>query len=463
MESYPTALELIVANEDYSMMEIPIFPIVLEVKWSQYAHQIFYTFCVQSFAYMILFSFYLVSLPQDPVAPQDLANLRKFYFSKAITPIAVYRLIFEILLILSNLWRFIFGIREIMKARVFTFAFESSATVWFNFFLFVGAAICRLTSNVVAENTVLGFAAIVGWATLMTYSKGSRTLGPLVLSFGRILSLDVLRFAVLFSLILFGFSQAMWLQLAPTGILALQSMIPSNSTTLGLVDIPDNSMDMDWAHIGSSMLYLLRWVFGLADYNDVRRALVPDVASFYFYVYMIICFVILLNLFIAMLSSTYTKVDEDSMRVWQVQWADAVLKIDAYLSESQRKTLPRIGFLLGQSEVKSLPPTSFAASLRGKFRKGSKIDKLEIRDVFGHTLGSRYLQLDFLPDRVTPSRVVTSLTSDNDIGAKVLANSNSRSWFANMKPDLRKVGIQRTAETMFNAGYAAAKFKSNAK
>ncbi|KAI8813919.1 hypothetical protein BJ742DRAFT_787897 [Cladochytrium replicatum] len=356
----PNALELIVANEDHKMISsIPLFSIILEVKWAKYAYALFMTFFSQAFLYVSLLSIAIWLLPHDAtLTPAAVAEKRRNYFDGS--TVGIVRLVLESALALTNLNRLIAGFTELQSLgwqRFFLVGLDVSLSVWLNISLFAAAVACRFTNQVIAENAVLGFASIVGWLFLLIYTKGVKTLGPLALVLVRVVSVDVLRFTLVACVFVIGFAEAIFLQLAPYGefsSIAEAAAQASNSvnTFTGLPAQTDDVGKTSWNSLGQSILYILRWLFGLANYDDMRMSPTPALAVLFFYVYMFAVMIVLLNILIAMLTNTFSKISDESEQLWLIQWAELIMRVTHYLTPQQRGVLSTgVGFRLDDGEL----------------------------------------------------------------------------------------------------------------
>ncbi|KAJ3036204.1 hypothetical protein HDV00_003000 [Rhizophlyctis rosea] len=209
--------------------------------------------------------------------------------------------------------------------------------------LFVSALACRfwVPDRVEIENILLGLIAIIGWANLLHFSKGTRPLGTLILILYQLLFSDLVRFMAIYLTLLAGFSQALYLQLGDASRTAYVNA--HNETWTGDPHNEVNGNLLEWARPDTSVLMLMRWLMTQYDYDDLSLASTAWFAKTLWVIFCLLVVVLLLNVLIAMLNRTYTIIEDNAQRRWTVQWATMVMQLDAKLNTHQR-TIFQAGF-----------------------------------------------------------------------------------------------------------------------
>ncbi|KAJ3043065.1 hypothetical protein HDV00_005973 [Rhizophlyctis rosea] len=298
------ALELAVRNEDIDLISAePIFRMLLEAKWILYAKDMYLAYFCWALLYAILFSVAIALLPTAPPEDSDNYISRWDYFSDAAGTAGHWRFFIELCLLVINIIRLIWG----------------------NILLFVIIVVCRAVGNFNGENFAVGIAAIFFWISLLHYTKGSRRLGPLVMIFYRMMSWDLWRFIIIWGVMFVGFTEAMYLQMRPPGLAEWQHGQNDENYRNGS---DYNSGLSDWREPTGALLWMFRWSLSQAEFDDLRAALDSRAAKFYWVLFTVFTVILLFNVLIAMLNTTYAEIIDHADRKWHVEWAKIVMSID---------------------------------------------------------------------------------------------------------------------------------------
>ncbi|XP_055600931.1 transient receptor potential cation channel subfamily V member 3 [Uranotaenia lowii] len=146
------------------------------------------------------------------------------------------------------------------------------------------------------------------------FCRGFKTVGPFVVMIYRMVIGDLLRFVVIYTVFVMGFSQAYYIVFLTFGG-------------------EDNPMPSPMESIVAMFL------MSLANFGDYYGALENTAhegcAKVLFVIYMVTVAVLLVNLLIAMMGNTYTKIAE-TKNEWQRQWARIVLVVERGVPPSER-------------------------------------------------------------------------------------------------------------------------------
>ncbi|KAI8804184.1 hypothetical protein BJ742DRAFT_776481 [Cladochytrium replicatum] len=419
---YPTAIEIAVKNEDGNLlMQIPIFQIVLRAKWRMYTRYMFYWYFGIACFYQILLIIAVWMIPNGPIEipaingsskTKELAAARWMYFSvgeevsneaiiDTITRWGVLRFVLEIILLTSNILSLFNELfQEMMKQGIrgyFFDGFNSSHNTLqlLNILLFFSALLARLARDPLAENTILSVLAISGWTSLLYFGKGLKTIGPTIIMVYRMLITDVLKkFAIIYGIFLIAFGQAIWLQMSLLAVdstfvvqttPAAESGINSTMTTSGGSSDSTDSVS-DYANAQTAILKMFGLIVNGSEFSTLQKAPLGALAVILFVVYMVLSSILVLNVLIAMLNSTYTKITDQSEEVWFVQWANLILEMDEKRSK-RRPTSLRLGFNAKQKsntryfQLELKEGTPIPIRLRTSDQPGTCMGDLILRDI----------------------------------------------------------------------------------
>ncbi|KAI8804183.1 hypothetical protein BJ742DRAFT_776480 [Cladochytrium replicatum] len=372
---YQTAIEIAVRNGDGRMlMDIPLFQIVLRAKWHLYARDMFNWYFLRGVLYQLLFLFAMWVIPNaspgtgsGELTAQNIAEARRTYFStnkatefdQFVSTYGVLRLCLEVLLVIVTIVALVEELFELknQKPKKYFRGFNSAHNFLqlFNILILVFAFACRVADKPLAENSFLSIYSVSGWMSLLYFGKGLRSIGPTLIMVYKMLMTDVFqKFAIIYVAIVIAFSQAIWLQMA----FIINADVPQQSTnataksaapTLSVgvkASTSKSSDDDDVGDYGNPWRVALK-LFGLIvngdQFKTLNKAQLGWLAVTFFSVFMILTSILLLNVLIAMLNSTYNKVTEQSEEVWVVQWASLILEMDEKMSET-RCLANRLGF-----------------------------------------------------------------------------------------------------------------------
>ncbi|KAJ3068200.1 Transient receptor putative cation channel sub V member 5 [Podochytrium sp. JEL0797] len=322
-----SALEMAVQAKHKHILDHPLFFTLIQAKWLHYGRR-FFLFRLLGAATLITLFTIAVSLQPTTIAA------RASYKSLDA------RLIFEMLSLMGAAIFTRFNSKSLVFKNGHVFHSDETAIPWlFSIpilatggirILTAGTSILTASSAIgdallYVENILLGFSAVLGWLNMLYYSNGFQNIGPLVLIFRRVLFVDLANWFLLYSLFTAGFAGAFNLQMK-----SAHSKDP---------DI------LDWQTYHGAVVWTVRFVFGDGNYDDFRASQFPVFTMLLFFVYGFLVLVLLVNIFIAKLSLTFTEVSEDSTRLWKLQFASLMLDIDSRLDATMRsKIASQLGF-----------------------------------------------------------------------------------------------------------------------
>eukprot|EP00004_Rigifila_ramosa_P002325 TRINITY_DN1241_c0_g1_i1.p1 TRINITY_DN1241_c0_g1~~TRINITY_DN1241_c0_g1_i1.p1 ORF type:complete len:746 (+),score=207.97 TRINITY_DN1241_c0_g1_i1:231-2240(+) len=319
------ALNLIVRNEHYDMLDLPIVVTLLEEKWRLFGFRMF----MKWFAFDFLLAALLtvaVATHTDTFRSEDFPNSYASLISQLLLVFMCLGYIFH------EMWSFF---------RRGTFLISTARDAIFRkvFCLFIIASpVLRGVGHLNVERGVLSIAAISGWFVLLRYGAGFRKTGPFVIMIWKMVVTDVARFVLIYVVVLLGFAEAFFLLYQD-----------SNHTGYGT--------------IGSAVvsLFLLAVGTGNIDEPDLADARLPVLAVFLFISYAVIVLVLLLNMLIAMMGYTFSRVYSNADKEWMLQWASIILLLEQRLSVEERKKY-MIGVQVPQRDTRVLMMTESAIS-----------------------------------------------------------------------------------------------------
>eukprot|EP01125_Pyxidicula_operculata_P017287 TRINITY_DN6052_c0_g1_i1.p1 TRINITY_DN6052_c0_g1~~TRINITY_DN6052_c0_g1_i1.p1 ORF type:complete len:1100 (+),score=275.09 TRINITY_DN6052_c0_g1_i1:3-3302(+) len=154
---------------------------------------------------------------------------------------------------------------------------------------------------VFGRRVAYGFFTLWAYIRLLQYLRFYRTTGPLIIAMKEMIS-DVINFLFLFVVVMMGWS-------------IIMSQLVS-------------SLVYEYKNVGSSVFTLLKAGIGGGDFIDVNSggaSLNQDIANVFFALYLLLSIILLINLLIAMMGSTYDRIQEEALGEWGFEFTQAVL------------------------------------------------------------------------------------------------------------------------------------------
>ncbi|KAJ3149308.1 hypothetical protein HK101_002039 [Irineochytrium annulatum] len=398
-------LEIAVKNKDVEIIGHPIFFKLLEMKWKLYAKRIFVTRFALNLLYMLLVTTAIGLMPNGvDFYPPD-QNLSTFSTGR-ITYVCLTttyadnsmqfvksacRLIVEILIVMANVYSFV---REIKEMRTFGKAYFNgfgaipNLIQWISMILFVMIVLTRAFLLNQAENILLGLISIFGWISLLYFTKGSKTLGPLTVIFAKVIKTDLVYFVTITFVFVAGFSNALYLQVAPYAATQVTGNQTVTSSGIG-----------DWTSIIGSYVWIIRYMFQEGSYDDLRNTGSTVVRTYNFTLFLLallIFTILLVNVFIAMLGSTFQRIFDKSVETWRVNWAELIMEIDERILKQHGEKREEEERRREAAEAKKTgPPTAEEMQALARFQARSSLPVTRIGVAVRATVVKPYTRVEY--------------------------------------------------------------------
>uniref|UniRef100_A0AAR2J954 Ion transport domain-containing protein n=1 Tax=Pygocentrus nattereri TaxID=42514 RepID=A0AAR2J954_PYGNA len=216
------------------------------------------------------------------------------------------------------------------------------------FLLCVGLYVCK-------KKEYLAFLVVclaLSWINLLYFSRGSQHMGIYSVMIQRMILGDVLRFLLVYFVFLFGFSAAV-----VTLLYEDKSLDQSNKTVSGhgrslFEDIPsEDCKKPTYKNISFTTLELFKFTIGMGDLEFTEQYEYKHVFYVLLISYIVLTYILLLNMLIAMMSKRVEKMSEETTNIWKLQRAITTLDLERSLGRCL-KTKLRSGVdkVLGKKE-----------------------------------------------------------------------------------------------------------------
>ena len=239
------------------------------------------------------------------------------------TPRTIIRLICEIFVVIGSVVYIAIAVNEItyVPTNIYfqSLALCPSRCVFLTGCLSTVLMIpCRLACWPKAENNFAIYAATCIPLYFLFFCRGFKSTGPFVTMIYRMLAADLLRFGIIYTIFVMGFSQGFYI--------VFISFSPEDEDEGNPMGDPIESI-------------IVNFILSMGNFGDpweqfelTDHKLGAQILCF---VFLSLVFVMLVNLLIAMMGDTYTKIAEIKNE-WMRQWARVVLLIERQISPKQR-------------------------------------------------------------------------------------------------------------------------------
>ncbi|XP_075053057.1 transient receptor potential cation channel subfamily V member 3 [Mixophyes fleayi] len=315
-------LEIVVYNTNinnrHELLALEPLHNLLQMKWKKFARYMFFISFLLSLTYNVVLT--LVSYYR-PRGDQALYPLNPTYDQGWL------QLVGQMFIIVCATFLMI-------KEGVVIFLVKPSdlrsvlSDAWFHVLFFIQAVlvISSVFCYLFGVKDYLAFlvlAMALGWANMLYYTRGFQSLGIYSVMIQKVILNDVLKFLFVYVLFLFGFG------------VALASLIESCA---------DGDECSAYKSFSTAIVELFKLTIGLGDLEIQHDSKYPVLFLILLITYVILTFVLLLNMLIALMGETVEKISKESEHIWRLQRARTILEFE--------KSLPmwlKAKFQLGES------------------------------------------------------------------------------------------------------------------
>ncbi|XP_078536080.1 transient receptor potential cation channel subfamily V member 1-like [Lissotriton helveticus] len=294
---------------------------LLQEKWEKFGRPIFYIKFLLYIVYMLIFSVVAYNRPltgKPPFAPERTAK-------------GGLRFAGKILVIAGGLYLFILQIIYFWRRRpsltmlLIDGYFEVLFTLQSSVLLCSGIMYLAGCEEYVAP---LVFSLVFGWINLLYYTRGFQMTGIYSVMIQKTILRDIVRFLMVYVVFLFGFAAAL---VTLTGEPPAEA---NNVTTAEGSEDPEGRGTYSGLYIAS--LELFKFTIGMGDLEFNENLKFKHFFMFLLILYVVLTYVLLLNMLIALMSETVNKISSESESIWKLQRAMTILDIEKNLPQFLR-------------------------------------------------------------------------------------------------------------------------------
>ncbi|KAM4746406.1 transient receptor potential cation channel subfamily V member 4 [Anableps anableps] len=318
----PSVLEILVYNSRnenrHEMLAVEPINELLRAKWQKFAAATFYISVVSYLISMIIFTLVAYYHPTKDTPPYAYKTSSDYL-----------RMAGEIVTLASAIFFFLTNIKNVflkkcpkVKSLVFDGSFQ---LLFFIYSVLIIVTAALYLSGIEAYVSVMVFALVLGWMNTLYFTRGLKLTGTYSIMIQKILFKDLFRFLLVYVLFMIGYASALvsLLPVCPTECVGECPTYPSCRN-------PDT--------FSTFLLDLFKLTIGMGDLDMINSARYPGVFLILLVTYIILTFVLLLNMLIALMGETVGQVSKESKKIWKLQWATTILDIERSFPVCLRKS-----------------------------------------------------------------------------------------------------------------------------
>uniref|UniRef100_A0ABM5F2N8 Transient receptor potential cation channel subfamily V member 4 isoform X1 n=2 Tax=Pogona vitticeps TaxID=103695 RepID=A0ABM5F2N8_9SAUR len=314
-----SVLEILVYNSKienrHEMLAVEPINELLRDKWRKFGAVSFYISVVSYLCAMIIFTLVSYYRPLEGIPPYPY-----------ITTTDYLRLAGEITTLFTGILFFFTNLKDLFMKKcpgVNSFFIDGSfQLLYFIYSVLVLVAAALYLAGIEAYLAVMVFALVLGWMNALYFTRGLKLTGTYSIMIQKILFKDLFRFLLVYVLFMIGYASALVSLLNPCPNAEGCNEERSNCTA------PASPSCRDSRTFSTFLLDLFKLTIGMGDLEMIENAKYPGVFVILLVTYIILTFVLLLNMLIALMGETVGQVSKESKQIWKLQWATTILDFE---------------------------------------------------------------------------------------------------------------------------------------
>ncbi|XP_051887766.1 transient receptor potential cation channel subfamily V member 4 [Pristis pectinata] len=318
-------LEILVYNgkmeNRYEMLAVEPINELFRDKWKKFAAVSFYLSVISYITAMVIFTLIAYYRPSEGQPPYPYE-----------TSVDYLRMAGELITVITAIFFFFTNVKDLFLKKCpgvnSMFIDGSFQLLYFIYSILVLVSAGLYLAGEESYLAVMVFALVLGWINTLYFTRGLKLTGTYSIMIQKILIKDLFRFLLVYVLFMIGFTSA---------LVSLLMTCPSDDITLQTCDITSDSPNCtsstypicrDNLSFSKFLLELFRLTIGMGDLDVINNAKYPIVFVILLVSYIILTFVLLLNMLIALMGETVGQVSKKSKQIWRLQWATTILDIE---------------------------------------------------------------------------------------------------------------------------------------
>ncbi|XP_068600487.1 transient receptor potential cation channel subfamily V member 1, partial [Brachionichthys hirsutus] len=326
LDSYEdnSVLEILVYGSNipnrHEMLQIEPLNRLLQTKWKRFAGGMFLSSFLVYLLYLVLFT---------AVAYNKKEEKTPFTLERSV--MGYLYLSGQVFLLVANCYFFFTGIIDIKRKRpkLQTLLIDGYYEILFFFqaTLFLVSAGLYLSGH----QEYLGFLVLclaLSWVNILYFSRGDLHMGIYSVMIQKMILSDIMRFLFVYAVFLFGFSAA---------VVTLLIEPPVRNATRGraglfqTLDPGTECVKPSFRNISYTTLQLFKFTIGMGDMEFTENYKYKEVFYVLLIGYIILTYILLLNMLIALMNRTVERTAKESTSIWNLQRAVTILDMEKKL------------------------------------------------------------------------------------------------------------------------------------
>uniref|UniRef100_A0A8C8DYY0 Transient receptor potential cation channel, subfamily V, member 4 n=1 Tax=Oryzias sinensis TaxID=183150 RepID=A0A8C8DYY0_9TELE len=295
----------------HEMLAVEPINELLRAKWQKFAAVTFYISVVSYLITMIIFTLVAYYHPTEGKPPFPYTTSTDYL-----------RMVGEIFTLASGIFFFLTNIKDLfLKKRpgVKSLLMDGSfQLLYFIYSILIIITAALYLSGIKAYVSVMVFALVLGWMNTLYFTRGLKLTGTYSIMIQKILLKDIFRFLLVYLLFMIGYASA---------LVSLLTVCPTSGPECE-GGCPTYPKCREPGTFSTFLLDLFKLTIGMGDLEMINSAQYPEVFLILLVTYIILTFVLLLNMLIALMGETVGQVSKESKKIWKLQWATTILDIE---------------------------------------------------------------------------------------------------------------------------------------
>ncbi|XP_004416239.1 PREDICTED: transient receptor potential cation channel subfamily V member 4 isoform X5 [Odobenus rosmarus divergens] len=299
----------------HEMLAVEPINELLRDKWRKFGAVSFYINVVSYLCAMVIFTLTAYYQPLEGTPPYPYH-----------TTVDYLRLAGEIITLFTGVLFFFTNIKDLFMKKCpgvnSLFIDGSFQLLYFIYSVLVIVSAALYLAGIEAYLAVMVFALVLGWMNALYFTRGLKLTGTYSIMIQKILFKDLFRFLLVYLLFMIGYASALVSLLNPCTNMKVCSEDHTNCT------VPTYPSCRDSETFSTFLLDLFKLTIGMGDLEMLSSTKYPVVFIILLVTYIILTFVLLLNMLIALMGETVGQVSKESKHIWKLQWATTILDIE---------------------------------------------------------------------------------------------------------------------------------------
>ncbi|XP_028323305.1 transient receptor potential cation channel subfamily V member 1 [Gouania willdenowi] len=306
----------------HEMLEKEPLSHLLEEKWRRFAGRMFFINFLVYMVYLTVFTLVAYNKKRKvPPFPLEQDVMGYLYLAG------------QLLILVSNCYFFVLGIIDMKRKRpkLKTLLIDG----YYEILFFVQGLLFLISTGLYlcGRQEYLGFLVVclaLSWVNLLYFSRGDQHMGVYSVMIQRMILSDILRFLFVYIVFLFGFSAA---------VVTLLIEPPKQTRLFAPVGPGEECLKPSFRNISYTTLQLFKFTIGMGDMEFTQDYQYKEVFYMLLIGYIVLTYILLLNMLIALMNRTVEKITMESASIWKLQRAVTILDMERRLPCCLRKGL----------------------------------------------------------------------------------------------------------------------------